>query len=105
MIDVIRHAMNGTQGRNYRWQNCPRWAVCNQGGGLLPEAVLRRRSLGLRAEKSARCVPTTSYRGEQTATSILKQRTRNIAPTTFTIKPEPTTEDGGQHCRGSSSPH
>ncbi|MDU3170801.1 MAG: DUF968 domain-containing protein [Escherichia coli] len=56
MIDVIRHAMNGSQER-------------------------LRRSLGLRAEKIR-----SMYResdivpGEQTATSILKQRTKNLAP-------------------------
>ncbi|EKH51368.1 hypothetical protein EC990672_1909, partial [Escherichia coli 99.0672] len=45
----------------------------------LPEAVLRR-SLGLRAEK-IRSVYRESdiILGEQTATSILKQRTKNIA--------------------------
>ncbi|MCM4632821.1 DUF968 domain-containing protein, partial [Escherichia coli] len=55
------------------------WAVRNQVADALPEAVLRR-SLGLRAEKIR-----SMYResdiipGEQTATSILKQRTKNIA--------------------------
>ncbi|EPV5926006.1 DUF968 domain-containing protein, partial [Escherichia coli] len=52
----------------------------NQVADALPEAVLRR-SLGLRAEKIR-----SMYResdivpGEQTATSILKQRTKNLAP-------------------------
>ncbi len=56
------------------------WAVRNQVADALPEAVLRR-SLGLRAEKIR-----SMYResdivpGEQTATSILKQRTKNLAP-------------------------
>ncbi|HAN7625482.1 TPA: DUF968 domain-containing protein [Escherichia coli] len=79
MIDVIRHAMNGTQERELSLAELSWWAVCNQVADALPEAVLRR-SLGLRAEKihsvyrESDIVP-----GEQTATSILKQRTKNIA--------------------------
>ncbi|EJG9103176.1 DUF968 domain-containing protein, partial [Escherichia coli] len=55
------------------------WAVCNQVVDALPEAVSRR-SLGLPAEK-IRSVYRESdiIPGEQTATSILKQRTKNIA--------------------------
>ncbi|EIV9095498.1 DUF968 domain-containing protein, partial [Escherichia coli] len=55
------------------------WAVCNQVVDALPETVLRR-SLGLRAEK-IRSVYRESdiIPGEQTATGILKQRTKNIA--------------------------
>ncbi|WP_115429938.1 DUF968 domain-containing protein, partial [Escherichia coli] len=80
MIDVIRHAMNGTQERELSLAELSWWAVCNQVADALPEAVLRR-SLGLRAEKIR-----TVYResdivpGEQTATSIMKQRTKNLAP-------------------------
>ncbi|EPE8326051.1 DUF968 domain-containing protein [Escherichia albertii] len=80
MIDVIRHAMNGTQERELSLAELSWWAVCNQVADALPEAVLRR-SLGLRAEKihsvyrESDIVP-----GEQTATSILKQRTKNLAP-------------------------
>ncbi|HDD8373586.1 TPA: DUF968 domain-containing protein [Escherichia coli] len=80
MIDVIRHAMNGTQERELSLAELSWWAVCNQVADALPEAVLRR-SLGLRAEK-IRSVYRESdiIPGEQTATSILKQRTKNIAP-------------------------
>ncbi|HBE2559808.1 TPA: DUF968 domain-containing protein, partial [Escherichia coli] len=80
MIDVIGHAMNGTQERELSLAELSWWAVCNQVADALPEAVLRR-SLGLRAEKihsvyrESDIVP-----GEQTATSILKQRTKNLAP-------------------------
>ncbi|MBB9759084.1 DUF968 domain-containing protein [Escherichia coli] len=80
MIDVIRHAMNGTQERELSLAELSWWAVRNQVADALPEAVLRR-SLGLRAEKIR-----SMYResdivpGEQTATSILKQRTKNLAP-------------------------
>ncbi len=80
MIDVIRHAMNGTQERELSLAELSWWAVCNQVADALPEAVLRR-SLGLRAEKihsvyrESDIVP-----GEQSATSILKQRTKNLAP-------------------------
>ncbi|CTU06040.1 DUF968 domain-containing protein [Escherichia coli] len=79
MIDVIRHAMNGTQARELSLAELSWWAVCNQVADALPEAVLRR-SLGLRAEK-IRSVHRESdiVPGEQTATSILKQRTKNIA--------------------------
>ncbi|ENO3021028.1 DUF968 domain-containing protein, partial [Escherichia coli] len=79
MIDVIRHAMNGSQERELSLAELSWWAVRNQVADALPEAVLRR-SLGLRAEKIR-----SMYResdiipGEQTATSILKQRTKNIA--------------------------
>ncbi|CAD6115512.1 hypothetical protein AOY57_14725 [Escherichia coli] len=80
MIDAIRHAMNGTQERELSLAELSWWAVRNQVADALPEAVLRR-SLGLRAEKIR-----SMYResdivpGEQTATSILKQRTKNLAP-------------------------
>ncbi|HBB4109327.1 TPA: DUF968 domain-containing protein [Escherichia coli] len=78
MIDVIRHAMNGSQERELSLAELSWWAVCNQVADALPEAVLRR-SLGLRAEK-IRSVYRESdiVPGEQTATSILKQRTKNI---------------------------
>ncbi len=80
MIDVIGHAISGTQERELSLAELSWWAVCNQVADALPEAVLRR-SLGLRAEKIR-----SMYResdivpGEQTATSILKQRTKNLAP-------------------------
>ncbi|EFG5126374.1 DUF968 domain-containing protein, partial [Escherichia coli] len=80
MIDVIRHAMNSSQERELSLAELSWWAVCNQVADALPEAVLRR-SLGLRAEKihsvyrESDIVP-----GEQSATSILKQRTKNLAP-------------------------
>ncbi|EOV7422955.1 TPA: DUF968 domain-containing protein [Escherichia coli] len=79
MIDVIRHAMNGTQERELSLAELCWWAVCNQVVDALPEAVARR-SLGLPAEK-IRSVYRESdiVPGEQTATSILKQRTKNIA--------------------------
>ncbi|EJW6018158.1 DUF968 domain-containing protein [Escherichia coli] len=80
MIDVIGHAISGTQERELSLAELSWWAVRNQVADALPEAVLRR-SLGLRAEKIR-----SMYResdivpGEQTATSILKQRTKNLAP-------------------------
>ncbi len=62
MIDIIRHAMNGAQERELSLAELSRWAVRNQVADALPEAVLRR-SLGLRAEKSAPyTVKATSYR-------------------------------------------
>ncbi|HHZ5444201.1 TPA: DUF968 domain-containing protein [Escherichia coli] len=78
MIDVIRHAMNGTQERELSLAELSWWAVCNQVADSLPEAVLRR-SLGLRADKILSVYRDSDIvPGEQTATSILKQRTKNI---------------------------
>lgn len=76
MIDVIGHAISGTQERELSLAELSWWAVRNQVADALPEAVLRR-SLGLRAEK-IRSVYSESdiIPGEQTATSILKQRTK-----------------------------
>ncbi|ENC2840379.1 TPA: DUF968 domain-containing protein, partial [Escherichia coli] len=79
MIDVIRHAISGTQERELSLAELSWWAACNQVVDALPEAVARR-SLGLPAEK-IRSVYRESdiVPGEQTAISILKQRTKNIA--------------------------
>ncbi|ELO5000725.1 DUF968 domain-containing protein [Escherichia coli] len=78
-IDVIRHAMNGPRERELSLAELSWWAVCNQVADALPEAVLRR-SLGLRADKILSVYRDSDIvPGEQTATSILKQRTKNIA--------------------------
>ncbi len=79
MIGVIRHAMNGTLERELSLAELSWWAVCNQVVDALPEAVTRR-SLGLTVKK-IRSVYRESdiVPGEPTATSILKQRTKNIA--------------------------
>ncbi|WP_316426274.1 DUF968 domain-containing protein [Escherichia coli] len=79
MIDVIRHAISGTQERELSLAELSWLAVCNQVADALPESVLCR-SLGLPVEK-IRSVYRESdiVPGEQTATSILKQRTKNIA--------------------------
>ena len=79
MIDVIRHAISGTQERELSLAELSWWAVCNHVAAALPESVLCR-SLGLPVEK-IRSVYRESdiVPGEQTATSILKQRTKNIA--------------------------
>lgn len=78
MIDVIRHAMNGTQERELSLAELCWWAVCNQVTDALSETVLSR-SMGLPAEK-IRSVYRESdiIPGEKTATSILKQRTKNL---------------------------
>ncbi|WP_460174171.1 DUF968 domain-containing protein, partial [Escherichia coli] len=79
MIDVIGHAISGTQERELSLAELSWWAVCNQVADALPEAVLRR-SLGLRVEKIRSLYRESDIvPGEQTATSILKQRTKNIA--------------------------
>ena len=79
MIDVIRHAISGTQERELSLAELSWGAGCNQVADALPESVLCR-SLGLPVEK-IRSVYRESdiVPGEQTATSILKQRTKNIA--------------------------
>ncbi|MIA60583.1 DUF968 domain-containing protein, partial [Escherichia coli] len=80
MIDVIGHAVSGTQERELSLAELSWWAVRNQVADALPEAVLRR-SLGLRAEKIRSLYRESDIvPGEQTATSILKQRTKNLAP-------------------------
>ncbi|MDM8927341.1 DUF968 domain-containing protein, partial [Escherichia coli] len=78
MIDVKRHAMNGSQERALSLAELCWWAVCNQVTDALPETVLSR-SMGLPAEK-IRSVYRESdiIPGEKTATSILKQRTKNL---------------------------
>ncbi|EJZ1394937.1 DUF968 domain-containing protein, partial [Escherichia coli] len=80
MIDVIGHAISGTQERELSLAELSWWAVRNQLADALPEAVLRR-SLGLPAEKICSVYRESDIvPGEQTATSILKQRTKNLAP-------------------------
>lgn len=80
MIDVIRHVLNGTQERELSLAELCWWAACNQVADALPDAVARR-SLGLPPEKICSVYRESDIvPGEQTATSILKQRTKNIAP-------------------------
>ncbi|HEM0854210.1 TPA: DUF968 domain-containing protein, partial [Escherichia coli] len=78
MIDAIRHAISGTQERELSLAELCWWAACNQVVDALPEAVSRR-ALGLPIEK-IRSVYRESdiVPGELTATSIMKQRTKNI---------------------------
>ena len=80
MIDVIGHAISGTQERELSLAELSWWAVRNQVADALPEAVLRR-SLGLRAEKIRSTYrECDSVPGGQTSTIILKQCTKNLAP-------------------------
>ncbi|EEC7407848.1 DUF968 domain-containing protein [Escherichia coli] len=80
MIDVIRHALNGTQERELSLAELCWWAVFNQVADVIPDAVASR-SLGLPAERIRSVYHESDIvPGEQTATSILKQRTKNIAP-------------------------
>ncbi|QLM52467.1 DUF968 domain-containing protein [Escherichia coli] len=80
MIDVIRHAMNGTQGRELSLAELYCWAVVNNVVDTMTENMARR-ILKLPGE-NIRSVYRESdiVPGEQTATSILKQRTKNLAP-------------------------
>ncbi len=78
MIDVIRHAMNGTQERELSLAELYCWDAVNDVVDAMTENMARR-ILKLPGEKIH-----SVYRecdiipGEQTATSILKQRTKNI---------------------------
>ncbi len=56
MIDVIRHAINGTQERELSLAELSWWAVCNQVADALPETVLRR-SLGVTCRENLLGVP------------------------------------------------
>ncbi|HGF5729806.1 TPA: DUF968 domain-containing protein [Escherichia coli] len=80
MIDVIRHAMNGTQERELSLAELCCWASVNDVVDAMTENMARR-ILKLPGEK-IRSVYRESdiVPGEQTAISILKQRTKNIAP-------------------------
>ncbi|QMM47979.1 DUF968 domain-containing protein [Escherichia coli] len=80
MIDVIRHAMNGTQGRELSLAELYCWAVVNNVVDAMTENMARR-ILKLPGE-NIRSVYRESdiVPGEQTATSILKQRTKNLVP-------------------------
>ncbi|MGR6382594.1 DUF968 domain-containing protein [Escherichia coli] len=80
MIDVIRHAVNGTQERELSLAELCCWASVNDVVDAMTENMARR-FLKLPGEK-IRSVYRESdiVPGEQTAISILKQRTKNIAP-------------------------
>ncbi|KDU19516.1 hypothetical protein AD16_5441 [Escherichia coli 3-267-03_S4_C2] len=80
MIDVIRHAVNGTQERELSLAELCCWASVNDVVDAMTENMARR-ILKLPSEK-IRSVYRESdiVPGEQTAISILKQRTKNIAP-------------------------
>ncbi|HBB8483855.1 TPA: DUF968 domain-containing protein [Escherichia coli] len=80
MIDVIRHAMNGTQERELSLAELCCWASVNDVVDAMTENMARR-ILKLPGEK-IRSVYRESdiVPGEQTAISILKQLTKNIAP-------------------------
>lgn len=78
MIDVIRHAISGTQERELSLAELYCWAAVNNVVDAMTENMARR-ILKLPDEKIC-----SVYRegdivpGEQTATSILKQRTKNV---------------------------
>lgn len=93
VIDVIRHAISGTQERELSLAELSWWAVCNQVVDALPEAVSRR-SLGLPAEKICSVYRESDIvPGEQTATSILKQRTKNLAPLPYAHQQQKTPQE------------
>ncbi|EIQ4656878.1 TPA: DUF968 domain-containing protein [Escherichia coli] len=79
VTDVIRHVMNGTQERELSLAELYCWAAVNDVVDAMTENM-ERRILKLPGEK-IRSVYRESgiIPGEQTATSILKQRTKNIA--------------------------
>jgi hypothetical protein len=80
MIDVIRHAMNGTQERELSLAELYCWAAVNDVVDAMTENMARR-ILKLPGEKICSVYRESDIiPGEQTATSILKQRTKNLAP-------------------------
>ncbi|HEL8025041.1 TPA: DUF968 domain-containing protein [Escherichia coli] len=93
MIDAIRHAISGTQERELSLAELCWWAACNQVVDALPEAVSRR-ALGLPIEK-IRSVYRESdiVPGELTATSIMKQRTKNIVPSSYAHQRKKTPQE------------
>lgn len=80
IIDAIRHAINGAQERELSLAELYCWAALNNVVDAITENMARR-ILKLPGEK-IRSVYRESdiVPGEQTATSILKQRTKNIVP-------------------------
>ena len=80
MIDVIRHAVNGTQERELSLAELCCWASVNDVVDAMTENMARR-ILKLPGEKTRSVYRESDIvPGEQTAISILKQRTKNIAP-------------------------
>ncbi|MEB7099341.1 DUF968 domain-containing protein [Escherichia coli] len=78
MIDVIRHAMNGTQERELSLAELYCWAAVNDVVDAMTENMARR-ILKLPGEKIYSVYRESDIiPGEQTATGILKQRTKNI---------------------------
>ncbi|EJQ0323586.1 DUF968 domain-containing protein [Escherichia coli] len=79
MIDVIRHAMNGTQERELSLAELYCWAAVNDVVDAMTENMARR-ILKLPGEKIYSVYRESDIiPGEQTATGILKQRTKNFA--------------------------
>lgn len=101
MIDVIRHAMNGTQERELSLAELSSVVGLQSGGGRASGGSVTSFS-GVACGK-IRSVYRESdiIPGEQTATSILKQRTKNIAlpPHAHQQQNPPQEKDGGKHRR------
>ncbi len=93
MIDVIRHAVNGTQERELSLAELCCWASVNDVVDAMTENMARR-ILKLPGEK-IRSVYRESdiVPGEQTAISILKQRTKNLAPLPHAHQQNPPQEE------------
>ncbi len=96
MIDVIRHAMNGTQERELSLAELYCWAAVNDVVDAMTENMARR-ILKLPGEKIHSVYRESDIiPGEQTATSILKQRTKKFcAVTSRPPATEPTTGKDG----------
>ncbi len=101
MIDVIGHAISGTQERELSLAELSWWAVRNQVADALPEAVLRR-SLGLPAEKKLLGVPRKRHR---TGRADRHQHIETAHKKSCTVASRPpatkpiTGKDGGKHHR------
>ncbi len=80
MIDVIRHAINGTQERELSLAELSWWAVCNQVADALPETVLREFIWGYVQRKFVRSITRERHHtGRTDSHQHMKQRTKNIA--------------------------
>lgn len=101
VIDVIRHAISGTQERELSLAELSWWAVCNQVVDALPETVSRR-SLGLPAEKNPLGVPRKRHRTGRADRHQYIETTHKKSCTVALRPPATKTttgKDGGKHHR------
>ncbi|EHV27019.1 hypothetical protein ECDEC5A_1587 [Escherichia coli DEC5A] len=100
MIDVIRHAMNGTQERELSLGELSWWAVCNQVADALPRGSITSFSGVTCRKKSARCTAkATSYRRTDSHQHPETAHKKSCAAASRPPAKPATGKDGGKHCR------